>query len=144
MPKLRRAVDINRDRRKLTEKELASKKFYLVDFECGSGPWSKEKIVVTEKQKEELLNRINECDPEVTVDDDNSEYYEMTVEEVQGWLEDADPITWKEIKVLRKFVGVLDCTHLSDIIQCFEKENGLEEKVTGPCYAGQHSYELEE
>lgn len=144
MPKLKRAVDINYDRRKLTENELANKKFYCVDFECGSGPWCKEKIIITEKQKEELLNRINECDPEITVDDDGHEYYEMTVEDVQGWLEDARPIKWDEIKVLRKFVGVLDCTHLSDIIQSFEKENGLNEKVTGPCYAGQYSFELEE
>ena len=144
MAKLKRAIDINRDRRKLTEKELASKKFYCVDFECGSGPWSKEKIIITEKQKDELLNRINACDPEITIDDDDHEYYEMEVEDVQGWLENADPITWDEIKVLRKFVGILDCTHLSDIIQCFEAENGLEKKVTGPCYAGQYSFELVE
>ena len=73
---------------------------------------------------------------------DGKPAYNKAVETAKReWLHKHLPsVTWDEIKVLRKFVGILDCTHLSDIIQCFEAENGLEKKVTGPCYAGQYSF----
>lgn len=131
-------------RKKLTESELANKKFYHVNFRCGSGPWCKKTIIITEKQKDELLERINECDPEILVDDDGREYYGMEVKDVQEWLENARPITWDEVKVLRKFEVVLDCNHLNDIVQLFEEANGLEKRDTGSCSVTQDSFELEE